>query len=68
MLAALPFADEAEGPEMSFPLFYMTRCSAPAGDCLEGTEGSSFFLATHAGCKCDVYDSLDGEPELERDR
>lgn len=35
MLAALPFADGAEGAEMSIPLFDMTSWPAPAGDCRE---------------------------------
>lgn len=33
MLSALPFADGAEGAEMSIPLFNMTSWPAPAGDC-----------------------------------
>lgn len=35
MLAALPFADGAEGAEMSIPLFDLTSWPAPAGDCRE---------------------------------
>lgn len=35
VLATLPFADGAEGAEMSIPLFDMTRWPAPAGDCRE---------------------------------
>lgn len=53
MLAALPFADGAEGAEMSIPLFDMTRWPAPAGDCREWLL-LVYRLATRAGRKCDT--------------
>lgn len=53
VLATLPFADGAEGAEMSIPLFDMTRWPAPAGDCREWLL-LVYLVATRAGRKCDT--------------
>lgn len=53
MLAALPFADGAEGAEMSIPLFDMTSWPAAAGDC-QAWLLLDYLLATLAGRKCDT--------------
>lgn len=53
MLAALLFADGAEGAEMSIPLFDMTRWTAAAGDC-QAWLLLDYFLATLAGRKYDT--------------
>lgn len=57
VLATLPFADGAEGAEMSIPLFDMTRWPAPAGDCREWLL-LVYLVATLAGRKCDTSVSL----------
>ena len=53
MLAALRFADGAEGAEMSIPLFDMTSWPAPAGDCREWLL-LVYLVATRAGRKYDT--------------
>lgn len=80
MLAALPFADGAEGAEMSIPLFNMTRWPAPAGDCREWLL-LVYLVATRAGRKSDTpgrvclstmlhvdYACVYGDPDGRRER